>query len=73
MELSEIEVHEVVVPLHLRESVEDGRHPIYTASSQSGNQENVREHILSMPAFHSLLTGFFFLVYHEHSDRPVWP
>jgi hypothetical protein len=39
MELSEIEVHEVVVPLHLRESVEDGRHPIYTASSQSGNQD----------------------------------
>jgi hypothetical protein len=58
MEMSDIEVLEVVVPLHLRENVEDRRHPIYTTSSRFGNQDghkNIREYILSMinnrPAF----------------------
>lgn len=39
MELSDIEVYNVVFSLHLRESLEDGRHLTYTVSGRSGDKD----------------------------------
>ena len=50
MELSDIEVQEVVVPLHLRESLEDGRRPTHTVSGRSGDQDG-HEKCTRAPSF----------------------
>jgi hypothetical protein len=39
MELSDVGVYDVIVSVHLRESLEDERHPTYTVSGRSGNQD----------------------------------
>jgi hypothetical protein len=78
MELSEVEVYEGVVHLHLRESVEDGRHLTHTASSRSGTQDGHEKYTRARPFSFTCLPSIlrsldiFFLVHHGHSDRPIW-
>jgi hypothetical protein len=39
MELSDLEIYVVGVPLHLCKSLEDGSHPVHTVSGGSGDQD----------------------------------
>src|SRR2546423_11965625 len=77
MELSDIEAYNGVFSLHLRKSLEDGCHPIYTVSARSGDQDGHEKctgahsssfHVYSI--IHSLT--IFFIVYHGHLDRSIW-
>jgi hypothetical protein len=76
MELSDIEVYAVVVPLHLRESLEDERHPMHTVSRRSGDQGKQSWYeatFFFIPCLPSILCSpeILFTVHHGHPDRPI--
>jgi hypothetical protein len=49
MELSDLEIHSVGVPLHLRKSLEDGGHSIHTFSGGSSDQDGHEKRTRSPP------------------------
>jgi hypothetical protein len=76
MELLDIEVYDVVVPLHLHESLEDGPHPIHTVSGRSGDQGTKKMYTATfffVPWLPSILCSpeIFFIVHRGHLDRPI--